>query len=115
MTTINFDYMSIDELWALHGEIGEKLAARLEREKRHLEAQLAKLKHREFTPPSVKGPQRPYPKVQPKFQNPNEPSQTWAGRGRMPRWVKELLAAGKNIDELRIPDRGRTAALTRRA
>jgi DNA-binding protein H-NS len=27
---------------------------------------------------------RPYPKVTPKFQNPEVPNQTWAGRGQQP-------------------------------
>jgi DNA-binding protein H-NS len=28
---------------------------------------------------------RPYPKVTPKFKNPQDPSQTWSGRGKQPR------------------------------
>src|SRR5437660_12270914 len=38
---------------------------------------------------------RPYAKVHPKFRNPGPPHQTWSGRGHQPRWVRELLAAGK--------------------
>lgn len=45
---------------------------------------------------------RPYPKVQPKFQNPERPFETWAGRGRQPHWVIELIEAGKNLDDFRI-------------
>jgi DNA-binding protein H-NS len=45
---------------------------------------------------------RPYRKVNPKFRNPERPSETWAGRGKQPHWVSELLEAGRNMDEFRI-------------
>lgn len=38
-------------------------------------------------------------KVQPKYQNPKDVSQTWAGRGRQPRWIAEELATGKKLDD----------------
>jgi DNA-binding protein H-NS len=100
----DFQSMSIDELWALREEIGKTLAAKLETEKRELEALIEKL-GRETAPSPEARQRRPYPKVYPKFQNPAKPAQTWAGRGRQPRWMSELLAAGKSIDELRIAER----------
>jgi DNA-binding protein H-NS len=30
--------------------------------------------------------------VAPKYRNPEDPSQTWSGRGRMPIWLNEKLA-----------------------
>jgi len=33
-------------------------------------------------------------KVPPKYRNPNNPAQTWTGRGRSPQWVADLRAAG---------------------
>jgi DNA-binding protein H-NS len=45
---------------------------------------------------------RPYPKVAPKFRNPDRPSETWAGRGKRPRWVIAQLARGKRIDDFLI-------------
>jgi DNA-binding protein H-NS len=41
-------------------------------------------------------------KVQPKYQNPADNSQTWSGRGRQPRWMVDGLANGKTVDEFRI-------------
>lgn len=38
-------------------------------------------------------------KVQPKYQNPKDISQTWTGRGRQPRWIAEELATGKKLDD----------------
>ena len=41
-------------------------------------------------------------KVAPKYANPNDASQTWTGRGRKPRWVEELLASGKSLNDAAI-------------
>ena len=41
-------------------------------------------------------------KAAPKYANPDNPSQTWTGRGRKPAWVKTALEAGKSIDDLTI-------------
>lgn len=40
--------------------------------------------------------------VAPKYANPADPSMTWSGRGRKPRWVEEQLAAGKSLTDLAI-------------
>lgn len=40
--------------------------------------------------------------IAPKYLNPNDPSQTWSGRGRMPEWVKKALEAGKTREDLAI-------------
>jgi DNA-binding protein H-NS len=45
---------------------------------------------------------RPYPKVVPKFRNPDRPSETWTGRGRTPRWLAAQIKRGKRIDDFRI-------------
>jgi len=37
-----------------------------------------------------------------KYANPADPSQTWTGRGRQPRWMAAALAAGKSLDDLAI-------------
>ena len=45
---------------------------------------------------------RPYPVVVPKFRNPERPSETWAGRGKTPRWLTAQLKSGRRIDDFRI-------------
>ena len=40
--------------------------------------------------------------VAPKYANPQDPSETWTGRGRKPRWVTAALDAGKTMDDLAI-------------
>jgi DNA-binding protein H-NS len=37
-----------------------------------------------------------------KYANPANPSETWTGRGRKPRWIEAALASGKSIDDLLI-------------
>lgn len=49
--------------------------------------------------PAAEGSKRP---VAPKYRNPGNHLQTWTGRGKQPHWVRDALAAGKNLDELAI-------------
>src|SRR6202048_1007984 len=52
---------------------------------------------------------RPYPQVFPKYRNPAEPSETWTGRGKQPRWLTAQLKSGKQLEDFRIQassDRG---------
>lgn len=88
---------SIEELWALHEEIASILAMKMEAEKLKLEKRLEQLGVR-----IVHDLRRPYPEVQPKFRNPNPPHQTWTGRGKQPNWLRDLLAQGKQLDDVRI-------------
>ena len=37
-----------------------------------------------------------------KYANPDDPSQTWTGKGRQPTWFKEAVAAGKSPESLEI-------------
>ena len=41
-------------------------------------------------------------KVEPKYQNPDDQTQTWSGRGRQPRWVAEGIANGKQLSDFQI-------------
>jgi DNA-binding protein H-NS len=105
----NFDGMSVDELWQLHEELGQVLSVRLTSEKRELEKRLAKLRRekemRQSEPESPRGApreRRKYPRVFPKYRNPEESSETWSGRGKQPRWLEAALKAGHKIEEFVI-------------
>jgi DNA-binding protein H-NS len=41
-------------------------------------------------------------KVKPKYRNPDDPTQTWAGRGAQPRWMAAALSGGRTLDDLLI-------------
>lgn len=40
----------------------------------------------------------------PRYWNPTNPAQTWSGRGPPPSWVRELLARGSRLRDLRVRD-----------
>ena len=41
-------------------------------------------------------------KVAAKYQNPDNPAQTWSGRGRNPQWMNDALSKGMNKDDMLI-------------
>lgn len=91
--------MSADELWSLHEQLSALLSTKLDTEKNKLERRLAKLRGRSERSKTAR---RPYPKVFPKYRNPERPSETWSGRGKQPRWVAAQLGSGKKFDDLLI-------------
>jgi DNA-binding protein H-NS len=104
-----FDAMSVNELWQLHEELSQILSVRLTSEKRELEKRLAQLsREKEIRQTesanlqSATRERRKYPRVYPKYRNPEEPSETWAGRGKQPRWLTAALKAGRKIEEFEI-------------
>ena len=40
-------------------------------------------------------------KVKAMYRNPSDPSQTWAGRGRQPRWLSAALKKGQKLESFR--------------
>src|SRR5215469_13662209 len=104
--------MSIDEMWDLHEEISRLLSIRLTSEKRELEKRLSQLRRdnegRRPEPSDtlvlkdVPRERRKYPRVLPKYRNPKEPSETWSGRGKQPRWLTAALKTGHKIEEFEI-------------
>jgi DNA-binding protein H-NS len=51
---------------------------------------------------NVKPERRPYPRVLAKYRNPNDPKETWTGRGKQPRWLAAQLRSGKKLDQFLI-------------
>jgi DNA-binding protein H-NS len=86
--------MSTDQLWDLHEKIRAMLSTKLDAEKHQLERRLAQLNGHDTKQ------RRHYPKVLPKYQNPDRPSETWSGRGKQPHWVGACLRMGKKVDDL---------------
>jgi DNA-binding protein H-NS len=41
-------------------------------------------------------------KLSPTHRNPNNPAETWTGRGRKPRWLIAALDAGSTVEQCRI-------------
>jgi DNA-binding protein H-NS len=95
--------MSVDELWSLHDDVVSVLALKLAAAKARLDEQLRQLDR--TVPEAVQEigrVRRPYPQVFPKYRNPAKPFETWAGRGKRPRWLTAELRSGKKLDDFRI-------------
>jgi DNA-binding protein H-NS len=114
MKKIDWEGLSLDELWFLHEELSEALAVRIRRQKQELEQRLEQLNLRKGSPATGvnnssvllgKDParrRRKYPKVLPKYQNPKSPGETWSGRGKRPRWLVSALKAGGKLEEFEM-------------
>jgi DNA-binding protein H-NS len=100
----DLESMSVDELWSLRAQLRSVLAGKISAEKVKIDRQLRQLDLGAAPNNSKKIPhaRRPYPQVFPKYGNPAKPSETWAGRGKQPRWLAAQLRAGKKLDDFRI-------------
>ena len=113
---MNLKSMTIDALVGLKGRIDALLASKVSDERRALEMELAKLSRFESggtRSKSVGGGVRG--KVAPKFRNPENPSETWAGRGLKPRWLAAAIKSGKKIEDFLIDKSARKGRKKRRA
>jgi DNA-binding protein H-NS len=125
LNQLNLQTLSIDELWALHEEVGTVLSEKIMAEKHGLEERLARLSRGVVAKATVtrsavkvsnrRTARRKYPPVLPKYQNPGNPSETWAGRGKQPRWLVSQLKTGKKINDFLINRAKRQAGSKRRA
>ena len=92
---------SLDELWDLHEQITALLSSKILKERARLEKRLSEL-HLQTAVTLDAPAKRFYPPVLPKFRNPIQPSETWAGRGKQPRWLVAALKKGKRLEDFRI-------------
>jgi DNA-binding protein H-NS len=103
MKRAELEQMGVDKLWKLHGEISDILAVKIVAEKEVLDNRLSRLQTKSLPEPETRASERrPYPRVFPKFRNPDDPSETWAGRGKQPRWLTAHLRSGRRVDDFRI-------------
>jgi DNA-binding protein H-NS len=93
--------MSTEELWSLYEQVSSTLARKVTEEKARLEERLRRVQAagNVFTLDRVR---RPYPKVLPKYQNPQNDAETWSGRGKQPRWLAAQLRSGKSLNSFLI-------------
>ncbi len=99
--------MSVEKLWNLHELITTILTEKINAEKLELNQRLQRLRRGTVAEldterRDVARSRRPYPRVLPKYRNPSNPSETWSGRGKMPRWLKAQVGSGKAVDDFRI-------------
>jgi DNA-binding protein H-NS len=74
-------------------------------EERHaLESKLSKLAGFQTGKSASKGPGRGGRRgpVAPKYRNPENAAETWAGRGLKPRWLTAAVKSGKKLEDFAI-------------
>jgi DNA-binding protein H-NS len=101
MKQIELEFLSAGELWDFHEILVAALVARIIAEKNVLEDRLSKLNRRPQVDQVSKIPKLGRT-VLPKYRNPNQPSETWTGRGKQPRWLAAELKSGKQLDDFLI-------------
>jgi DNA-binding protein H-NS len=103
MNQDTLELMSLEDLWELHEKVAAVLSKRIAAEKVQMEERLRKIgAYSKAFSPSPDQQKRPYPAVVPKYKNPNNPAETWSGRGKQPRWLQEQLRSGKKLDRFLI-------------
>lgn len=105
---MNLSKYSVKELEKLKKDIDKEIGARRKHEERQAREELKEVAAKYgFTLNELVGgtPAKPksrsVDKPQEKFRHPDDPTKTWTGRGRKPKWVKEWEAAGCSIDDLK--------------
>jgi DNA-binding protein H-NS len=101
--------LSLRELRDLQAKVAKAIATYEERRKRETLAEIEELaRERGFTLAELTGLKAPRKRARAKatttggFANPANPSETWPGRGRRPRWYIEAIEAGHDPDSMRI-------------
>jgi DNA-binding protein H-NS len=91
-TTMALKTMPIAKLQALKSQVEAAISAKVTERRRELELELSKLagfggrgKATMFGRGDRRGP------VAPKYRNPENPAETWAGRGLKPRWLTAAI------------------------
>jgi DNA-binding protein H-NS len=101
---MNLKSMSIDRLIGLRDRVDATLNAKVVDQRRTLESELSKLTRFQGGAARAKFAARGGLRgaVAPKYRNPQNPSETWAGRGLKPKWLTAAIKAGKKQDDFLI-------------
>ncbi len=97
--------MSLEKLVALKGQVEAMLSSKVFEQRRALESKLSELgRFQGGTGRAKSGAGRGGPRgaVAPKYRNPENPAETWAGRGLKPRWLTTAMKGGKSLEDFAI-------------
>jgi DNA-binding protein H-NS len=108
--TGNLKSMSIDKLSKLRSQVDSALAAKVADERRMLQEGLSKLaRFQSGTRSKLIFGRGATGTVAPKYRNPENPAETWAGRGLKPRWLAAAIKSGKKQDDFLISGAARSS------
>ena len=105
MSTIDYDKFDRSELLEIMKQIPLELKKRDKTVKKDLREKMHKLAEDagySLDDILTNSKAKPSKKAEPKYQNPDDPSATWSGRGRKPLWIIAALESGTTLEELEI-------------
>ena len=95
--------MSVGQLQDLKSQIEATISEKVRARRQELESELSKLdgyggggRRGRAAGRGRGGP------VAPKYRNPDNPAETWAGRGLKPRWLTAAMKGGKKLEDFAI-------------
>jgi DNA-binding protein H-NS len=95
--------MSVEKLTKLREQVDAMLHSKIAEERRAVEERLGTLNRIVANGARVTGGGRGLRgAVAPKYRNPENPTETWAGRGLKPRWLQAALKSGSKLDDFLI-------------
>jgi DNA-binding protein H-NS len=94
----NLENESIDKLREMRAQIDAELKKRASKERQEARKKILDLAHTHAIDLSTLAGTG----IEHRYENPENPFQTWTGRGRQPKWVQEQLAKGKSLQDLKI-------------
>jgi DNA-binding protein H-NS len=116
VSSANLKSMSVDRLTALREQVNAVLSSKVAEERRTVQEQLSRLDRLVVSEARTKGPGRGVRgAVPPKYRNPDDPSETWAGRGLKPRWLAAALKSGGKLDDFAITSQKKTRGRPKKA
>jgi len=117
MRGLKLKSLSFDDLVALRDNVVRLISDKASSARRELEAKLAAIEGLGMgmgmggakRGPKPRGSKLKGRKVPPKYRNPKNRAETWAGRGATPRWLRAYVKAGHKLEEFAIAKPGRKA------
>jgi DNA-binding protein H-NS len=109
--TMALKTMSIEKLRDLHSKVEAAIHSKVTQRRHELESELSKLGRYDGARGGGKvGKGGARGSVAPKYRNPENPTETWAGPGLKPRWLAAAIKAGKKQDDFLIAGASKTSA-----
>jgi DNA-binding protein H-NS len=100
--------MSVAKLQDLKTKVEAAISAKVSERRHELESELSKLSSFDGRGGAAKrgrgGARGP---VAPKYRNPDNPAETWAGRGLQPRWLAAAIKSGKKREDFAVDATGK--------
>jgi DNA-binding protein H-NS len=105
--------MSVAKLQDLKSQVEAAISAKVSERRQELESELSKLDGysggaRRVRPAGRGGPRGA---VAPKYRNPENSAETWAGRGLKPRWLVAAMKGGKKVEDFAISGTAKSSAV----